>query len=605
MGTEKTVFLVHTARRPVRDLLRRRDAGKQIPWMYLGRDVFKSRKLESEGFSPGPRVPLAGRLRIAAFAFRQSYIDYVGILGASQPPLSWWMTALSERSPYSSDAFLHLCSLSICLEQVRDHPEDLVVFADSRPLLRSLQKNLAAMEGVRVVTFDSGYRGFLDATRSKLSSLGRLGYFTLASTAHVLTTWLNAPGKSHPQAGERRGIILFSWADARSFPGQGIYADPFLGEMGGALARAGHDILRLVQVIPTFSYSEAARNIAELEGRVRLVEEFLSPLDPLRAVVMAIRRFPTLGQVPPWNGLDVADIILNAHRDNRWSTAPAKACLAYLAGRNMGSRLVPKDLVYPFENHCWEKLFCLGMRESSPGTRLLGYAHATVRPLELTYSRSRFNETGMPLPDLILTNGDRSRKELTESGFNADQIRVAGSFRYSKTPVIEPPSRVGSGSFILIATTVSPQESLELLYRCIEVFSLFKGIPVTIKCHPNLPFERLSPHLPPLPSGWTVSRELIPTLLKTTGVLIYSGNSTVVMEAIDMGVPYILVPTELGLDMDILAGTGIERSASDPEDLRGMVLQMVRGLIGLPAGAKKVHDEFFEPPHLEILEECL
>jgi len=103
----------------------------------------------------------------------------------------------------------------------------------------------------------------------------------------------------------------------------------------------------------------------------------------------------------------------------------------------------------------------------------------------------------------------------------------------------------------------------------------------------------------------TVSQEPIGVLLTKTSVLIYAGNSTVVMEALAYGVPYLHVSSELGLYMDILGGTGIERSASDSEELRNMILRIQKGLVGIPAGARQLLAESFEPPHPEVLEECL
>jgi hypothetical protein len=606
MGTEKTVFLVHTARRPVRDLLRRRDAGKQIPWMYLGRDILVSRRLDAEASSMGPRISIADDLMKAASELRQSYIDYIGALGARHPPLSWWMTALSERSPFSSDVLLHFCYLSLSMAHAREHDGDLVVFAESRPLLRSIGKNLGGMAGVRVMAVDSSLRARWDSALLRCSSIARIGYFTLASTGRVLLSRALALLKPRPgDVGTRERIAFLSWADARSFPEEGGFIDAYLGEMAAGLSRPGRDIVRIVQIIPTFPYFRAVRCLGGLEDRVRLWEELLSPLDPLRALFLARSRFPALGEIPPWNGLDVSDIVPGEHRRNRHSTAPVKACLAYLAGKRLGSRIGPRDVVYPFENHSWEKLFCLGLRESSPKTKLLGYAHATVPPLELSYSRSVEHEAGMPLPDVILVNGTRSRELLAGSGFDPGRIVVAGAFRYPGIQRAAGTPRDEPGHTILIATMVTFEESLELLSTCIRAFPGAGGPDIVVKCHPTLPFGSLAPYLPPLPRGMTVSGEPIGTLLTEAGVLVYGGTSTVVLEALAKGVPWIHVRSGLSLDLDIFAGTDLERSVSTPEELREEALRALGGTAAVPPAAGRILGEYFGPPRPEILEECL
>jgi hypothetical protein len=103
----------------------------------------------------------------------------------------------------------------------------------------------------------------------------------------------------------------------------------------------------------------------------------------------------------------------------------------------------------------------------------------------------------------------------------------------------------------------------------------------------------------------TVSGEPIGTLLPEAGVLVYGGTSTVVLEALAKGVPWIHVRSSLSLDLDIFAGTDLERSVSTPEELREEALRGLGGTAAVPPAAGRVLGEYFGPPRPEILEECL
>jgi hypothetical protein len=611
MDTEKTVFLVCTERSLLDDLLDHTDTRKQIPWMYLGRDLLFSDWLDRKVSSLGPRIPVDDDLRRIPLEERQSYIDYIGELSPSNTSLFWWMTALSERSPFSSDVLLYFCYISICTRYVKDHGDDLIVFGESRALLRSIGKNLETMEGVHVVFIDSPLLSRKESLLFFGASIVKLGYFTVTSTCRILLAGLYALARPLPRNGRRAGketIVLYSWADRRSFPKPGSYTDAYLGEMDQAISRSDHDIIRLVQVIPTFFYLKAIWHLSAMKDGIHLSEEFLSLLDPLRAIVMVLSRYPRLEKPPFWAGLDVSDIVLWEHRRNRWGISPEKSCLAYLTARRMGSRLQPRAIIYPFENHSWEKLFCAGLREASPETLLMGYAHATIPPLELSYSRSRkYEAPGMPLPNLILVNGERSQQLLIKSGFDPEQVVVVGAFRYPYINTYQDSSREKSGSLILITTSVLIQESVEMLSKCIKAFRHLEGVEILIKCHPTLPCRHLSPGLPePLPRNMKISMDpTIEPLLDKAGVLIYAGTSTVAVEALARGVPYIHVRSDLALDMDIFAGDNeLEKSVSGPSELRDYTIRALQNPgEGLPDPQRA--REFFEPVRMNIIEEYI
>jgi hypothetical protein len=153
-------------------------------------------------------------------------------------------------------------------------------------------------------------------------------------------------------------------------------------------------------------------------------------------------------------------------------------------------------------------------------------------------------------------------------------VVMGGAVRFLRSEGEASPHDRGEGPFtILVASTVDPNESVELISRVLEACRDMDGVRIVIRCHPDLPFDRIAPllgqGLPPHATATPGS----PVQLREVNALVFSSTS-VAVEALAAGVPVIQI-----LTMDPLNGNRFEgippskmlRTARTNEELRLMV----------------------------------
>ena len=87
----------------------------------------------------------------------------------------------------------------------------------------------------------------------------------------------------------------------------------------------------------------------------------------------------------------------------------------------------PRCVVWPWENHCWERTLVRDARER--GVRTIGYQHTVVGRQIYNYSPWSNRDGFTSIPDTILCNGPATRSQLEALGAPADRLRIAGAWR--------------------------------------------------------------------------------------------------------------------------------------------------------------------------------
>ncbi|MDA0991011.1 MAG: hypothetical protein O3A51_09695, partial [Verrucomicrobia bacterium] len=94
-----------------------------------------------------------------------------------------------------------------------------------------------------------------------------------------------------------------------------------------------------------------------------------------------------------------------AHAMNAWQHQCQAAWL---------NRVRPSVVVWPWENHGWERVFCRAARRF--GVTTVGYQHTVIGRHQLNYSPASNRDGATSLPDLILCNGPAYRDPLLAWG---------------------------------------------------------------------------------------------------------------------------------------------------------------------------------------------
>jgi len=597
----RRIIIVFPDPEAIRDLIACGNLSARWRWMYLGRDPVVHREIGMVTGEPGNEIRFSERLQEVARKTRGDYIEYVGDLSARRASLAWWTSSLPEKNPFTSRFFLYSCYLKIVLEDCRSGEGDRIIVCETRGLREAVQRNATALPGITVEVPGPGSPRRPGRSGSFLPGMVQKIHFIGSMTARILVSHLLSGSPGGPPA-RRPDFLIYSWADTRSFPGGGSYRDIYCGILGEELRKKGRDVRYIVNVLPTISFLDSARRVRKFPNDLLLFEDLLSPLDPLRAALAVWwDRHDVVGSLEPFGGLQVGDLVREERGLERLAPAREKAYLCYLAGKRIGERFPCTCFIHPFEFHAWEKMFAASLRQYSPGSPVVGYAHSIVIPMYTCYSLSRAERAIAPRPDIILVNGPGAKSTLVRVGFEEERILIGGSFRYPALGMgaTEPP--VERRKQVLVALSPDFYEALELVITVIAALGDPGSIPVVIKAHPVLTREHLTPFFPVLPAHFAFSDAPVDHLLAQSGLVIYT-VSTIAVEAVDRGIPVVHVKLARIIDRNIFEDVPRIPSTRSPGELKAVVRELLAGGQEIPREGKELVRELFAPVDGKVLD---
>lgn len=90
----------------------------------------------------------------------------------------------------------------------------------------------------------------------------------------------------------------------------------------------------------------------------------------------------------------------------------------------------PDMVIWPWENHPWERAMCRSAKHYGVTTR--GYQHAVIGPQQFNPGPAS-NPDGLgSIPDRIICSGPAYRDQLLSWGIPAERLRIGGAFRISR-----------------------------------------------------------------------------------------------------------------------------------------------------------------------------
>jgi hypothetical protein len=556
--------------------------GETFNWLYLGHSVTTRIRVERLVGDAGEKVSFSQYLQSAMTGLRQPYIDYVGQLSQVHSSPEWWAGIVSEKNPLSSRLLLNACYIQACLDLLKDRGSDLgpvLVIADGRLLRSALTANLRN-QGHHPKGFESRtgrwsepfglisrlllYKGYF--VLSELSRIFQARFLRRAHRAKILRSVL--------QRGKPLTLI-HTWVDFRSFnPRTGEINDPDFSEVAKYLKGSGEEVVRLPYIQRVLPYGRTVGVMARGEEPYLIPHAFLSPWDVLRTALSTSLAVPKERAYPPLMGLEVSDLVLDDQRRQWYRHDMPKNLLFHHMVRQWKARgLNVGKVIYPFENHAWERVLCMAMARFYPEAKLVAFQPARVPMFLTNYFIAESEQDLTPLPNRIVTNGAYTAR-LLRPAYGDGLVVEGGSLRhqylFNGNGGGEGPLARGKRPFVILATpSIGNDEALELVWK---VYQAFKDLPefnVIIKCHPSRSFSRLAKALglPPLPQHFSVSTLPLKDLLATSHLVVYTSSTTSV-EAVAYGLPLLHVRLDHDFDMDPLEfSPHLRKSVSLPEEL--------------------------------------
>ena len=242
----------------------------------------------------------------------------------------------------------------------------------------------------------------------------------------------------------------------------------------------------------------------------------------------------------------------------------------------------------------------MAAKESGRNIKLIAYQHSFVPSLLLNYFLGFEESNNMPLPDIIVANGEYTLELLKSAGYGEVKLVNGGAFRYEH--LYEMGERLtkqeGKLKTVLVALPYRANLAKEMLLATFNAFKDLEkeNIRIIIKPHPVVPLKRLKIQLPAWPAHFQETDKSVPEILKEVDLLIYS-SSTTGLEAFLVGVPVIKYRSEHIIDfdaLDTLSGTAI-RSCSE-NNMKHVVLSVLNeGSNRFARQSAGSLDRFFSP----------
>jgi len=241
-------------------------------------------------------------------------------------------------------------------------------------------------------------------------------------------------------------------------------------------------------------------------------------------------------------------------------------------------------LTYLMENHAWEKALNIALRQKKHFT-VIGIQHSIMPLLMLNYFNhpdelcSEDNIHGVPRPDYLGCVGEITTDLLRQSGWEEERTFVWGAIRFQHFPedLDQTVNWCDRKKEIVVALSINPNESAELLGYIRQAFSQCSGFRVLIKPHPFLSLDRLLESL---------DIELNPAIFEIVDVSLNKlfnhakaaiiCESSASLESIACGCPVVIPRLISTIDLSPLSGlSNLAMYVDDTKQLRRTIEEII------------------------------
>lgn len=551
--------------------------GKTFRWIYLGEDISRAIAVEKYFGSRGQRLEIGDKLQIVAGSLRQAYINYIGKLSITNNSLMWWASCLSDKNPWFSKSFLYACYVRLCQVIIdSDEHENLIFIGENKAVREGIAENIRILTHYQVQHIKTPVKDGLDTfIETVKSTIIKVNYVRQLTTNVLLARCYRLKTSADSPSQDNRGLVLlYNWVDTRSFNDKGEYHDNYFGQLARYLGNKGKNVIVVPHIVYMVRYPQILKKLKESLGHFLLPESYLTMWDVFRIFCKTLFKFREKWVYPSLEGIKFDGIMTYDLRKYREKTDLTYNLLLYEAIKRWKKAGIPIEMfIYPYESQTWEKVYCIGLKEFYPSTRIIGYQHSTVPKMLLNYFFSSEELSVLPFPDKVITTGKYTEKLLKEAGYNPSKVVCGGAIRYESSlkKKVPPPKMDTSRPIILVTPSVDINESIELVRKILKAFGQFKHYKVVFKFHPRRPYEVIvekDKSLESLPEHFIISGKPSGDLLQESHVLIYT-SATTCIEALSLGVPVLHIKSDFTIDRDNLADfpSGIRESVSTPDDI--------------------------------------
>ena len=495
-------------------------------------------------------------------------------IGRKLNSLRWWLTPVSWRDSFVSNAFCQVCHLKTGLEAAADWdgPEPLVLVADE-PVCRSIQRSIGNHPDSTVAVYGVTGKNPIGPVIDTLNMLGHRAVFVLREIYQIFQSRRNLPRPAGPVGDE---TLIVSWGTPNSLLEKGEFHRFFFGDLAHRLSENRGRVVIVPMILKGVRYKEALAQLKESRLPVCLPHSLFSILDPIKAAISSLIKPARPKRFPEFSDMDIAPLFEPELRQY-WVSNQSAALLMTSLLVQRWARWSPSiaRIIYMYENKPWERALCWQAKKSLPEANLVGYSPTPVSKLLLNFFLAPGESEIAPLPDRLVTVGEQPARLFSTDGYDPATVKVGGALRMQDLDDLrigkqERPANLEPT--VLLAPTLGVEESAELANMAAHLFTETDGVKVILKCHPMMPFDKISFSIGgPLPSHVEISTEPIKDLILKSSVMVYS-SSTVCIDALALDVPVVNLRPRFDIGLDPLEDfPDLRLGATGIEELREKV----------------------------------
>src|SRR3989338_7606478 len=512
----------------------------------------------------------------------------------------WWFSLISEKSTLKSKAFNNLAQLDSIIKSSGDNAIEEIIFWCRN---KNLQDALAGYASERSIRFRIFPKGLLGGLKAHISGSQKIFYlrhilFLLNFAANFMRrTWkikraIARPGQGlGTHEGEMLVITPYPNIDI-ALAQKGIFRNKFYPFLQEALESKGENICWIAMNIDnnSISFSESleyAKGFIKNGCSIFFLEEFNSAGGQIKALATMLKNGLKFLRIE--NSLSKAHTFGNYNfypllKDDWYSSFVGQAgyagLLYYNMFKSMFDRFKVKKCLYFYEMQTWEKALICARDAVGSNTSLYGYQAGTISRMLLNL----FNDPSemaddtlyaLPRPDRVICSGRLPYTYMRESGWPEENLLVVEAIRYSYLKGFLREKWHKKKDVVLLAFSISPEESSSILSIAYESFKDFKDIEVWVKPHPFLELKRVFELSGISEEGFPfkVKKGLIEDFLPEARIVI-AGESGVVIEALAFGCEIVIVNVPEWINISLLRYVKTEtvKTVTSPEELRQVVL---------------------------------
>lgn len=567
-------FIIAPATAEAAAEIRETISGGGFRWLFAGDDF--ARKNILAGIMPESAEFIhSGRaLREIAAKIRTPYIEYIGEIAESNPER--WYGLISEKNPFTSTLFMNLCVAELAQHVQAGCGSPTVLFIQSGLALDYILEHMGLVESGTAARR-------LKRERVSAASVGKRRIALAARYSDRIRAARSAYPSKHSLRDPKAPLtLLFSYVFPGDFDGDGKFVNHHLGDLMERLQDKGENVAAWPRILSTGQEELIYKKLVDSGVQALPSETYITTGDIVSFCGKDIFPGAAPGRTfPPFMGRDISQLIINDMLNKYSGTRELQNRIFFSAIKNWkAAGLRINKIIYPFENHSWERMMIAEARKHFPSVKIIGVQHAQLPSLMLNYFISERERSAMPLPDKIVSCGNIPAQILKSAGYDPDAIEEGPALRYQKLANMDfasiEPAPWGEKIQLLVAAAIEKSVSIELIETCISALGERPFADVAIKCHPAMGFDELFPSGKTLPGNFTVADDSIDSLIKKSHGVLYS-NTTVCLEALPYHVEILHLAPQSALDMDPLEiAPEFKTDVSTPMELAAAIEKISR-----------------------------